>query len=82
MKPKEFASLTKDLGLAWKSHHVIGAPFKMPPGAKMPAGPDGKPMVIPPMRNLKDNMQELVDEAAEGRCSLSCLCQYSNQYYG
>jgi sugar phosphate isomerase/epimerase len=66
MKPKEFAALTKDLGLGWKSHHVIGAPFKMPAGAKMPAGPDGKPMVIPPMRNLKDNMQQLVDEAAEG----------------
>ena len=65
MKPKEFAALTKDLGLGWKSHHVIGAPFKMPAGAKMPAGPDGKPMVIPPMRNLQDNMQELVDEVAE-----------------
>ena len=66
MKPKEFAALTKDIGLSWKSHHVIGAPFKMPPGAKMPTGADGKPMVIPPMKNLKDNMQELVDQAAEG----------------
>ena len=66
MKPKEFAALTKDTGLSWKSHHVIGAPFKMPPGAKMPTGADGKPMVIPPMKNLKDNMQELVDQAAEG----------------
>ena len=66
MKPKEFAAVTKDLGLAWKAHHVIGAPFKMPPGAKMPTGADGKPMVIPPMKNLKDNMQELVDQAAEG----------------
>ncbi len=66
MKPKEFAALTKDLGLSWKSHHIIGAPFKMPPGAKMPTGADGKPMVIPPMKNLKDNMQELVDQAAEG----------------
>ena len=66
MKPKEFAALTKDTGLSWKSHHVIGAPFKMPPGAKMPTGADGKPMVIPPMKNLRDNMQELVDQAAEG----------------
>ena len=66
MKPKEFAAVTKDLGLAWKAHHVIGAPFKMPPGAKMPTGADGKPMVIPPMKNLKDNMQELVDQATEG----------------
>lgn len=66
MKPKEFAALCNSLGLSWQSHHVLGAPFKLPPGAKMPTMPDGKPMVIPPMRNLKENMQELVDEAAEG----------------
>lgn len=66
LKPKEFAALLKSLGMSWKSHHVLGAPFKMPPGAKMPLGADGKPIVIPPMRNLKDNMQALVDEAAEG----------------
>lgn len=66
MKPKEFASLLKDMGMSWKSHHVLGAPFKLPPGAKMPAGADGKPISIPPMRNLRDDMQELVDEAAEG----------------
>lgn len=66
MKPKEFASYLTSIGLSWKSHHVLGAPFKMPPGAKMPTDADGKPIVIPPMRNLKDNMQELVDEAAEG----------------
>ena len=66
MKPKEFASFLKDNGMSWKSHHVLGAPFKLPPGAKMPAGADGKPISIPPMRNLRDNMQELVNEAAEG----------------
>ncbi len=66
MKPKEFAKFLKDIGMSWKSHHVLGAPFKMPPGAKMPAGADGKPITIPPMRNLRDNMQELIDEAAEG----------------
>ena len=32
----------------------------------MPADADGKPITIPPIRTLKDNMQELVDEAAEG----------------
>lgn len=64
--PKEFAALLKSLGLKWKSHHVLGAPFKMPPGAKMPLGADGKPITIPPMRNLKENMQVLIDEAAEG----------------
>lgn len=66
MKPKEFASLLKDMGMSWKSHHVLGAPFKLPPGAKMPTGADGKPISIPPMRNLRDNMQALVDEVAEG----------------
>ena len=66
LKPKEFAALTKDLGLTWRSHHVIGAPFKMPAGAKPPVGADGKPVTIPPMRNLRDNYQELIDEAADG----------------
>jgi sugar phosphate isomerase/epimerase len=66
LKPKEFASLLDGMGLSWKSHHVIGAPFKMPPGTKLPTGPDGKPITIPPMRNLRDNYQELVNEAAEG----------------
>ncbi len=66
MQPKEFASYLGSIGLAWKSHHVLGAPFKLPPGTKLPAGADGKPITIPPMRNLKDNMQQLVDEAATG----------------
>ena len=65
MKPKEFAYLLKGLGLSWKSHHVLGAPFKLPPGAKLPTGADGKPITIPPMKNLRDNLQELIDDAAE-----------------
>jgi len=36
MKPKEFAAFLKDMGMSWKSHHVMGAPYKPPPGAKMP----------------------------------------------
>jgi sugar phosphate isomerase/epimerase len=67
MKPKEFASMLKDLGLSWQSHHVLGAPFKMPAGAKPPTGADGKPFVIPPMKNLRDNYQELIDEVAEAK---------------
>ncbi|HVM89990.1 MAG TPA: sugar phosphate isomerase/epimerase [Puia sp.] len=66
MKPKEFSKMLDGMGLSWKSHHVLGAPFKLPPGTKMPADANGNPIKIPPMRNLKDNMQELVDEAAEG----------------
>lgn len=57
----EFAKLLKDLGLTWRSHHVIGAPFKLPPGAKLPTDENGNPIKIPPMKNLKENMQELVD---------------------
>ncbi len=73
MKPKEFSALVKDLGMSWKSHHVLGAPFKLPAGAKMPTTPDGKPMVIPPMKNLRDNYQELIDEiAAAGIPFLVC----------
>lgn len=66
MKPAAFKAMVNDLGMSWKSHHVLGAPFKLPKGYKMPAGADGKPMVIPPMKNLRDNMQEIVDEAAAG----------------
>jgi sugar phosphate isomerase/epimerase len=39
MSAKEFGPMLKDLGLSWQSHHVLGAPFKMPPAVKMPAGP-------------------------------------------
>ncbi len=66
LKPKEFKALVNDLGMSWKSHHVIGAPFKLPKGYKMPVGADGKPMVLPTMMNLRDNMQQIVDEVAEG----------------
>jgi sugar phosphate isomerase/epimerase len=64
--PKQFSALLKGLGLVWRSHHVLGAPFKLPPGAKMPLGADGKPISLGKIRNLRDNMQELVDEAADG----------------
>lgn len=63
MKPKEFSVLLKDLGLSWKSHHVLGAPFKLPAGAKMPTMPDGKPMTIPVMKNLRENQDIIIEEA-------------------
>ena len=66
MKPKEFKATVNDLGMSWVSHHVLGAPFKLPKGYKLPAGADGKPMVLPTMLNLRDNMTKIVDEAAEG----------------
>jgi sugar phosphate isomerase/epimerase len=59
LKPKEFASLVKDLGLSWKSHHVLGAPFVPPPDMKLPES-------FSKMVTLKDGHQQLVDEAVEG----------------
>jgi sugar phosphate isomerase/epimerase len=69
MKPKEFAALVSSLGMTWVSHHVLGAPFKMPPNAKPMVDANGKPIQFPPMRSLTENMQELVDEAAAGGIS-------------
>jgi sugar phosphate isomerase/epimerase len=71
LTPKEFAKLTKDLGLSWVSHHVIGTPFKIPPGGfKVPAGMDTTRLHqlrnMPPMKNLRDNYQQVIDEVAEG----------------
>ncbi len=62
----EFAAMLKDLGLSWRSHHVIGAPFKLPPDVKLPTDENGNPVKLPPMKNLKENMQELVDSLAGG----------------
>lgn len=65
MKAKEFSKLVSDVGMSWQSHHVLGAPFKMPANAKPITDANGNPIKFPPMRNLKENMQELVDEIAE-----------------
>ena len=64
MSAKEFSAMLKNNGLSWKSHHVLGAPFKMPANAKPPAGRDGKPFSVPTMKNLRDNHQEIIDEVA------------------
>ena len=67
LKPKEFAALLKDSGLSWQSHHVLGAPLKVPPGGfRIPGSDTTKRFTPPPMRNLKENSQQLIDEVAEG----------------
>jgi sugar phosphate isomerase/epimerase len=71
MTSKEFAKLTKDLGLSWVSHHVGGTPFKIPAGGfKTPAGMDTTRLHqmrnMPPQKNLRDNYQQVIDEVAEG----------------
>ncbi|MFT4203828.1 MAG: sugar phosphate isomerase/epimerase [Chitinophagaceae bacterium] len=65
MKPKEFATYVASLGMSWQSHHVLGAPFELPKGSKMPMGSDGKPIELPPIKNLRDNMQEIIDDMSE-----------------
>jgi len=68
-KPKEFKSLVESLGMKWRAHHALGAPFKLPPGRSLPAGADGKPITMPAMLNLRDNYQQLVNDAAEAELS-------------
>jgi len=75
---KEFKIVVEDLGMTWRAHHAGGAPFRPRPQAAPPAGapPAGGPppggerprmdfSKMPPMLNLRDNSQQLVDEAAE-----------------
>lgn len=79
-KPKEFATVAKDLSMHWRSNHVSGAPFNM---ARMQAmikknmGEDSvktRQMMerfkfISTAPNLKNDYQRLVDESAEGGLS-------------
>jgi len=67
-KPKELKTIINDLGMKWVSHHVMGAPFGRPPaqaGTPSQTQPAQQP-ARPAMATLRDNMQQLVDEAAEG----------------
>lgn len=66
LSAKEFSALSKDLGLAWRAHHVIGAPLQLPPGRKLPKDKDGNPIKLPKMMNLKEHHQQLIADAAEG----------------
>ena len=63
LKSKDFSALVESMGMKWRSMHVFGAPFKPRPGAK---GPDGKPLVLPVIKNLLENAQEIIDQASEG----------------
>ncbi len=59
---KEFNTLAKDNGLAWRSHHVLGTPFVPPPGVKLPENFAS----MPKPKDLKTNSQEIVDDLAQG----------------
>jgi sugar phosphate isomerase/epimerase len=65
LSAKDFLTKAKSYGLNWRAHHTLGAPFKLRPGAKPPTGADGKPITIPPMKNLQEHMQEIVDSVAD-----------------
>jgi len=63
-KPKEFAAMVNDSGMKWIGNHVGGLPRAMAtPGAGAPAKQAGQ------RTNLRDNLQQIVDESAEGGCS-------------
>jgi hypothetical protein len=74
-KPKEFAAMVKDMGMAWRSAHVGGAPFTLPMLMKLATTAKDSaqiqkyaPMIerMPKTANLRDDAQQLADEAAEG----------------
>lgn len=75
-KAKEFAAMVNDLGMKWIGNHVGGLPRTRPAGA---AAPETRPAPSPEAAaamaaagqrtNLRDNLQQIVDEAAEGGCS-------------
>ena len=77
-KPKEFATIVKDAGLHWRSAHVGGAPFTMEQILKMAKTAQDSARIkamadrfknMGKMLNLKDNHQQLADDAAEGGIS-------------
>ena len=77
-KPKEFAALVKDAGLTWRSAHVGGAPITIDQIMKMAKTAEDSAKIqkmaagfknMPKQVNLRDDYQQLADEAAEGGLS-------------
>src|SRR6266540_1259594 len=76
--PKEFAAMVKDTGMHWRSAHVGGAPFTIEQIMKMAKTAEDSARIQkmaeqfknrPKMPNLKENYQQLANEAAEGGLS-------------
>lgn len=74
-KPKEFASMVKDMGMIWRSEHVGGMPFTMTSLMKLATSAKDSAQIkkyapfiekMPKTANLQENAQQLADEAAEG----------------
>ena len=77
-QPKEFAAMVKDMGMHWRSAHVGGAPFSPEQIMKMAKTAADSARIqkmlegfkkAPKSKNLKENYQELADDAAEGGLS-------------
>ena len=77
-QPKELAAMIKNAGMKWRSAHVGGAPFTIEQVMKMAKSAEDSARIKqmferfkdrPKTLNLKDNYQELADNAAEGGLS-------------
>jgi len=73
--PKEFAEIVKEAGMQWRSAHVGGAPFTIEQIMKMAKTAEDSARIQkmaeqfknrPKTLNLKENYQQLADNAAEG----------------
>jgi sugar phosphate isomerase/epimerase len=74
-KPKELAAMIKGAGMKWRSAHVGGAPISMDQIMKMAKTAEDSAKIkkimegmknMPKQLNLKDDYQQLADDAAEG----------------
>ena len=76
--PKEFAAMVKEAGLHWRSAHVGGVAFTIEQIMKMAKTAEDSARIqkmaeqfknMPKSLNLKENYQQLADNAAEGGLS-------------
>jgi len=85
MTSTAFANLTKSMGLSWVSHHVGGAPFKMPAGGfKTPPGMDTTRLHqlrnMPPPKKPERKLSANHRRSCSGRIEIPGLCFYTTQY--
>lgn len=76
--PKDFSAMVKDAGMNWRSAHVGGAPFSVEQAMRMAKTAEDSARIQkmmerfkdrPKSLNLKENYQQLADQAAEGGLS-------------
>ena len=71
MKAKEFKSMLNDMGMKWRSHHVIGAPIK--PNPKFDISK------LPKMNTLKNDTQLIIDGMAESGVKYLVCANYPHE---